>query len=447
MSFKRINSPDDQKDSVSNELDQMMTVVNSKGWIALACCCSLLFILLLWTFLGNVPMKVGGWGIIRSPVGAYIVVAQTAGIVVDIEVNAGQFVKPGDLLVKTIDLKNDLTIQLQKEKVSLTELELTALKQQIEQENQARQLSIKKKIESVELSKNNTLARIPFLENDLAAKKRLAEKGVLARPDVEKANAELLTARNTIEAYEAEEASLNADLTVHYRLSEIKAKEEVLDSAKRELEKLLLQQSFSLIKTEKAGKVLEIDVSIGKNVEPGQMITSIELPLQPNQKLEFYTLIGAEYGVLLKAGLNTQIEVAGIDPKQYGYLLGKVIYVSPFPVSQQEVFSEVPNLELSQFLRGKNEAVYSLIVELFPDPTMSSGFKWTTNWGPPNPITTGTLGVARVIVQERRPIFYILPQEIGPYVREIMNLSINRFLLVPWLWFMISPNLQFECVY
>ena len=409
--------------SVSEEVHEMMTVVSSRVWMVLACCGALLAILLVWAFLGVIPIKVGGWGILLSPTGTRVIDAQTTGTVLDIHVFEGQDVKSGDVILTLTDPRAYLDIQLQKDKVVEAKASLSQTLETVSKENQARRLSVQKRIDATELTKKNALSRIPYLEQDLAAKKRLAEKGVLARPDVERSNSELLAARNSIEASNAELAALQAELSQSYRQGDIEHKENALSDAEDALSRLLLVQTFTEVKAPRTGKILEIEVGPGQRVDPGALLASME-PLHsvPNE-LKFYGLISAEYGVLVKEGQNVQIEVAGISPKSYGYLLGTIVDISPFPVSNTEIFSVVPNNELAQFLKNNNVAVYALYVKPLTDPTSTNGFKWTNKKGPPFRLESGTLGVGRIIVEERHPIFYILPEVLGPYVQEKIPLT------------------------
>lgn len=58
-SLERLSSPE--------QLDQLMQVVNAKSWISLVTLGSLVFMVLLWSILGRIPIVVVGRGILVHP--------------------------------------------------------------------------------------------------------------------------------------------------------------------------------------------------------------------------------------------------------------------------------------------------------------------------------------------------------------------------------------------
>lgn len=412
-----------KKLTFSEELDEMMVVARPKGWLTLGCCLGILFLGMVWSVVGTIAIKVRGNAISMSVESSYVVVAQTDGTVIQVTVSEGEKVKVGETIVKVVDPINALAIQQKKEQISLREAELKVFREKIAEQTEAHLESLKLKVESAQFALLSVESSLTFLETDLKSKRRLYDKGILPLPDVERAYSDLQKAKIDIENYKATIASLMADLTVGYRTEDIKIKEDEIFSMREELNRLLLKSTFLDIKTEKPGKVIEVVVGPGDRVVAGQLIASIEAPLDSAEEMNFYACVGGEYGGILDVGLPVEIEVAGIDPKQYGYMLGNISYLSPYPVSQQEILSEVRNQEIVAFLKGNNSVVYSMTIRLIPDPMTISGYKWTSRRGPPWEITTGTVGSILAIIEKRRPIFFILPSEVGPYVQETLPQS------------------------
>ena len=409
-----------KRPALADELDTMMVVVKPKGWLAVYCGLGILFVIILWGFVGKIPIIVSGLALSLSTEGTYVVVAQTEGTVVEILAHEGQKVEKGQVLIKIIDPVSQLSIAVQQQKIQIAENNLYELKTKIAQEDKNRGEALLKKIASEKYALANSESTLPYLEKDLESKTRLNQEGIISMPDVERARSTLMKTQNDIQQQKATIQSLEAEYATSHRVEEIKAAENTLFEYKKQLERTQLERTFLEVRSERQGTLLEILVSNGSRVKLGEVVATIELPLEKEQWLRFYAAVGGEYGVLLKKGLPVQVEVAGVDPKQYGYLLGTIDYVSPYPVSNAEMASAVANTELAAFLKGGQEAVYAVSIKLIPDPTTQSGLKWTTRYGPAREISTGTLAVARVVVQEKRPIFYILPEEIGPYVQEFL---------------------------
>ena len=409
-----------KRPTLADELDAMMVVVKPKGWLAVYSGLAILFVIFLWGFLGRIPIVVSGLALSLSTEGTYVVVALTEGTVVEILVHEGELVKKGQLLVRIVDPVSQHSIIVQKQKIEIAENNLSELRAKIAQENRDRGETILKKIASEKYALANSESTLPYLEKDLESKIRLNKEGIISMPDVERSRSALMKTQNDIQLQRANIQSLEADYAIAYRAAEIKAAETALFELKKQLEGMQLERTFLEIRSDREGTLIEVLVSNGSRVKLGDVVATIELPLEKEQWLRFYAAVGGEYGVLLKKGLSVQVEVAGVDPKQYGYLLGSIDYVSPYPVSTAEMTASVANAELANFLKGGQEAVYAVSIKLIPDSNTQSGLKWTTRYGPAREISTGTLGIARVVVQEKRPIFYILPEEIGPYVQELL---------------------------
>ncbi|MBC6474214.1 MAG: hypothetical protein GDA48_16540 [Hormoscilla sp. GM102CHS1] len=50
-----------------------------------------------------------------------------------------------------------------------------------------------------------------------------------------------------------------------------------------------------------------------------------------------------------------------------------------------------------------------VMARLQPDSNTSTGYKWSSSAGPDLDITTGTTTIARVTVEERSPLSFVLP--------------------------------------
>jgi hypothetical protein len=59
---------------------------------------------------------------------------------------------------------------------------------------------------------------------------------------------------------------------------------------------------------------------------------------------------------------------------------------------------------------------FGVEVELVPDPSTPSGFKWSSTTSPPVSITSGTVCTAGIVGGERRPIELVIP-----YVRQTLG--------------------------
>ncbi len=415
--FTRLTSAED--------LEELMQIVTSKSWLTLSTSFAIIFIALVWSFFGTIPIKVKGSGISLTQEGPYVITTSIAGTVNRVYATAGQLVGEGTLIARLQNASLALDIQLKKEQIQVSENDLQAYNVRIESEDAARKSSIQKQIEATQLAMKSAQSKIPFLEKDLASKIRLEQIGILAPRDVENARNALQQAHLDIESNMAQVSSLQAQFSKSYAQDEINAKKAVIDAQKDELARLELQDKFLNVYAGKTGKVLEIVVSAGDHVDSGMEIASLELPLQKGQLLQYVACYGAEFGESLDVNLKTEIEVSGVDPKEYGYLLGTTQFITPYPVTSQELMAQVKNKDIVDFLKDDNKLVYLAIIRLDQDPHTQSGYRWSTGQGPPWLLDSGTTGTVLTITDEKPPIMYILPDKIAPYIFRHLSKDTN----------------------
>ncbi len=154
-----------------------------------------------------------------------------------------------------------------------------------------------------------------------------------------------------------------------------------------------------------AGTVLDTPVRKDSAVESGTTLLKIELTSKP---LKGMILLPLVEGKRLQQGAKVQITPSNVRSQEHGYLMGKVVAVSPYPATSESLFDQLKSRELVQML-SSGGAVIRADVELEKDSGTVSGFKWSTPKGPPYQMTGATLFSANLVVGEQRPISLVLP--------------------------------------
>jgi HlyD family secretion protein len=405
----------------SESLDELMQVVGSKIWIALICCFALILTTLIWSFAGSIPVKVTGSGIAMTEAGPQLVIAGLEGTIAETFVTAGQSVKKGDLIAKIDNSRLLLDIQLKRNQITQRENDLHALASRIEVERNAKEETLLKQKETALTAMEVAENSLPFLHKDLESKIRLEKKGILPPKTVEEAKTKIFQTEIEIENQKANLARIQEDLDRSYRVEEIQALQNEIAAAKGDMDRLLLDEKSLEVYSPYTGRILELIVATGDRVTVGAEIASIELPATRGMGLQYYATFPAQYGELLDVNLPVEIEVSGVDPKQYGFLLGKIKYLSPYPVTIEELKSDMRNSEIVSYLKGPNQIVYSAIIELQRDPSTKSGYKWSAEDGPPWEFSSGTTGTVKTIVERQPPIIYVLPLKFSPFFYRLIT--------------------------
>jgi len=90
VALERLSSPE--------QLDQMMQVTDRRGWLALAALAGLLAMAVTWGFVGTIPTKVMGEGILIRTGGVKGVISTYSGEVTEFHVRVGDLIERGDVV-------------------------------------------------------------------------------------------------------------------------------------------------------------------------------------------------------------------------------------------------------------------------------------------------------------------------------------------------------------
>ena len=94
--------------------------------------------------------------------------------------------------------------------------------------------------------------------------------------------------------------------------------------------------------------------------------------------------------------------------ERFGGILGKVSFVSEFPVTKEGATLLLGNPEVAGQLL-KDEPQIEVVADLQEDTSTYSGYRWSSSQGPRLPVTAGTTTNGRVTLEMRSPVSYILP--------------------------------------
>ncbi|WP_414582707.1 NHLP bacteriocin system secretion protein [Scytonema sp. PCC 10023] len=461
QSLERLSSPE--------RLDQLMQVVSPKSWLPLTALSSLVVVAIIWSICGRIPITVEGRGVLIYPRKVVPLQAASAGQLQALNVNAGDFVKKGDVLatVNQFDLRKQLQLaraklaQLQEQdhnanllQMQRQQLDIKAIQEQ--RQNLQQRLKIvqdltpilrEKGLVSIGRERQTLKQRLQTLRELLPTyKKRLNNRLQLLREgavsdDVvlqaqqqhNDASVNIDEAESQIKQLDVKEAeaqreyleNLNEIKNIQAQLQELNTKQaniaqqdlENSISRKKEIQEVereiaQLEQQLgnnSQIISQHSGRVLEITVTPGQVVDAGTRLGSIDVE-NSSSKLVGITYFPVGDGKKIQPGMMLQMTPQTVKRERFGGIVGSVTTVSPFPITKEAATSVVGNPEVVAGLVGdKQEGVMQIFADLKPDSATFSGYKWSSSTGPQLKISSGTTTVVRVKVEERAPITFVLP--------------------------------------
>ncbi len=353
--LKKLSSPED--------LDRLMPVTDSRGWIALLAGGVFLFSVLVWGFLGTIPVTISGDGITMVTGSIDAIYIRTSGVLRQFYVKGGDVVKKGEViaLIEQPELHESV-------ETARSEAEF------IQQHQNEREAFLKKTIQS-------QAERVERLNG-------LFKEGLVEKALVTSASQDLMTVKNELYSIEEKKASIDR----HYRATQFNYKWQ------------------TTLVAPYTGKVAEVQFNNGDFVSPGKYLLLLEETDalgHSTSGLLIYLYVSAENAKSAKKNMKVYVSPATVVPEEYGHIIGDVISVSDYPETSASIENDINESLARKFTSGG--PVYKIIVRLRRDPASYSGYSWTSGKGPRVKITSGTLCTARITIEEQRPIDLVIP--------------------------------------
>lgn len=182
----------------------------------------------------------------------------------------------------------------------------------------------------------------------------------------------------------------------------------LLDGLEAELELLKRRhEEQSRVLASAAGTVVEVLHHPGELVEVGERLGRIELA-DDGAGLKAVAYFPVDAGKRVEVGDELRVTPDTVERARYGGILAKVEEVTRFPVSPDAAAHRLGGPELAQLLLAGQSRI-EVVALLEASPEFESGYRWSSGRGPDEPVTEGTTARARVTIERRAPITFVLP--------------------------------------
>jgi HlyD family secretion protein len=398
-----------------DELDQLPKLVSPRTWIAGAVIFLLVCGVVLWGFLGSIPVKVNAMGTFLTLSGITPVENLYNGELKEILVNVDDTVQAGQMVA--ILSETD-----QKEQINNESTKLNNLIKQYEDKKRFGQENLVNQQQKRHLDKLNyqmelriNKQHLVWLKEKMANQKILWEKGLDTKGTYMEAQTEYKNALNKNDQIEAN----IKQLVVEDAQYENQLNQEFNDMERLiQEQRLQLDQAWQKLRRERnvrspcQGRVIDISVDTGHMVNAGTQIMRVECETKRANELIAKLYVSSSDGSKIHPGMNVTIAPYSIESGQYGDVCGFVSAVSTYTVNNENLEKVLQNSLLAQNLTA-NGAPYEVTVSLLPDPSTFNGLKWTTKKGAPVIIKGGMLCSASIVLQYKHPAEFVMP-----FIRE-----------------------------
>ena len=400
-----------EKLSTPEKLDQLIQVTSPKAWIALLVVFVALGTGIGWAVFGRISTKLNVMGVVLGGE-VHEVVATSQGQLTELHVSISDKVEKGaviatvqqpELLQKIEDAKAILAEQkLEMNKLVSYGSKGTMLEGELMSQNR---VSIQGEVEAEK-------KKLIFLNSQLESEATLLKKGLIVKAQVASTKQQIDASKNTIERLKGQMAEVSSrQHDVGFGIQQkVAIQKQRIAEAERNLQ--FLNERYdtqSNIKSAYSGEVVEVLADAGSMVGSGTPL--FKLKNQGGEKLA--TLKGVLYipsqdGKKIKPDMEAFVVPSTVQPQEYGFMKGKVTYVSDFPITQQGMMISVKNDQLAKGLLAMGP-LFEVHVEFEKDSESYSGFKWTSAKGPDISIKEGTSCIGQITIKQENPITIVVP--------------------------------------
>jgi hypothetical protein len=154
------------------------------------------------------------------------------------------------------------------------------------------------------------------------------------------------------------------------------------------------------------GRILEVKANKGDLVEIGDSLLSLEF-VGDEVELEAVLFLPATQAGSVRPGMEVRFSPDATLADVSGYIEGRIATVGDFPSSRESLLRILGSDEMIQAL-SVSQAPIEIHVELLRDPDSPDGLQWSSPVDEDTGFRSGSLGTAVIIVDERRPISYLV---------------------------------------
>ncbi len=409
VSLDRLSSPD--------ELDRLLKVTDSKAWIAQFAIFGLLGLALVWGYEGRLPSVVNGQGVIVRKGGVLNVVAAGSGVLAQLNVDVGDKIRTRQVVAKVAQPAMLEKLKGAQERLAearrerdrshiLLQDEANLTVGTIQRKRATAESEIAHLEEQANLAKEQVAAQDELLAYGIVTKQKTIE----ARQNVASIEDQIANLRSQLKAFDADEFSAHAKVLEGNAEKQLQVQdvERNLNVVKKELE--IAENVVSPY----GGEVLELKVSLGATVAAGDPVLSIQPDVQDLQVLLYLPAAQAKN---VKTGMEVEISPSTVKPEEFGFIKGKVTYVSDFPDTPAELMRNFENEVLVKALTNDGP-VTEVHVEMQKNLKTTSGYQWSSPRGPTLTLSSGTLCTAEIVTRWQKPITLVLPA-----LKRVMGLT------------------------
>jgi HlyD family secretion protein len=426
-------SPSDGARVPLDQLDRLVRVTTVHGWVYLGTFFAVCAAAVAFALLYQVRTKVNGEGILLIDRDTLAQVrARATGRLVELNVKLGEQVEPNQLIgaISQDELKD--TIHEAEAKLQDAEREDQQLTEFEKRERESKTQAVERLKRSILLARDTSREKLVIAERVVKGDDRLRAQSYLGDLEMLESREKLFQIKDDLNKGESRLAELDLELiTAEYTRSRAQNERKLKIGqlkTKIRLDRDKLTRTSQIVSKVK-GRVAQVLSVKGELVKEGAPVVLLHAPKAErgtDDDVPFYeSIIFVPAGEGKKIDLFNPVEVspATVKREEHGFINGYVVAISELPATKlaMEAALEHPELVdsfLKKYAPGvllrvhvklEENGVSKAEQDSRPQSNRLNHFRWSASSGNTQPLKTGTMCQAAIVVEKRKLMSLILP--------------------------------------
>ncbi|MPY56584.1 HlyD family efflux transporter periplasmic adaptor subunit [Streptomyces spongiae] len=178
--------------------------------------------------------------------------------------------------------------------------------------------------------------------------------------------------------------------------------------AKAPVLKVRTEQGETVVRTVAAGRITALAAQMGQIISPGADVAAVEKVAKADDPLYATVYVPAENAATIPEDASVDLTVQSVPTQEYGVLRGHVKSVDRAAQTPQSITAFLGDSQLGEQFTKRGRPV-AVLVRLDRRAATKSGYKWSSQDGPPYKLTSMTMATGAIRMADQRPIDWLLP--------------------------------------
>ncbi|MFI2433427.1 HlyD family efflux transporter periplasmic adaptor subunit [Streptomyces sp. NPDC018693] len=172
--------------------------------------------------------------------------------------------------------------------------------------------------------------------------------------------------------------------------------------------KVRTSQGETTVRTVAAGRITALAATIGQIISTGTDVAAVEKVADADEPLYATVYVPAESAASIPENAAVDLTVQTVPSQRYGVLRGHVKSVDRTARSAQQIAAFLGDGRLGEQFTRKGRPV-AVLVRLDTSESTESGYRWSSQDGPPYRLTSMTMATGSIRLADQRPVDWLLP--------------------------------------